>query len=630
MSGHHPLDPGVPARKRSSYCKFCLCIGCVLFGLLLATYTYLFGFRKFDSAALPRFSHSRIFQNQTLEQVENRGTVVRPLVDDNQSFDIAVSIWVSDVGDIAGRGGGRIVETPLYSDIVFRGLRLADKHKSATIRYTLPVAMFRSHLLIENDLRASFVLIPKSPSLLDQVTNFSTWRPETLLLRVPSVRSWPFPLGAVDKGPPNVADRALDSFGISMPLLEFHQVSSKCTDASTTLKRHPFVVTRTQIQVVDETHVFNRELYNKEHNRLRSTSCGQRDYNMTILALCNRSYFANGNWETRLELQTKDENTGESQTEWAYAPYMGHAPSAAGPKDIVAVPVTRENCTQLENSTSTDPDSIEIDWQLSYSGRSPLKFFNGLVGHRFYEDAHPRRRVFLDSSIAFLYLIQGLLDTSYWYTRTSTLSISVSGTVFLVLSRILFILTSASKAWEKVKVEPLFMLKTVTRLAFSRRKTRWMVSLRRVSPTHAERTSQRLDLRTSWAVKACICLSLAAIDYISFNYYSFSPFDHLILAANHPPGGPNDGLRLSELIPWAFAWFHLPLRFTGLLSQLLLNQRSKTYGGSYKITAAFQCICRVLHLLKYVPSVIGRYDARRVSPAVFPRVIEKMEDEDTE
>jgi hypothetical protein len=84
-----------------------------------------------------------------------------------------------------------------------------------------------------------------------------------------------------------------------------------------------------------------------------------------------------------------------------------------------------------------------------------------------------------------------------------------------------------------------------------------------------------------------------------------------------------------------------------LLSQLLLNQRSKIYGGSYKITVAFRCILGVLELLKYVPSVIGRYDARpglSVSrtvelillaafawqAAVFPRVTEKAEDEDTE
>ncbi|KAF8185559.1 hypothetical protein K438DRAFT_1049801 [Mycena galopus ATCC 62051] len=131
------------------------------------------------------------------------------------------------------------------------------------------------------------------------------------------------------------------------------------------------------------------------------------------------------------------------------------------------------------------------------------------------------------------------------------------------------------------------MLKTVTRLAFSRSETRWVVSMRRVSPTHAERTSQRLDLRTSWVVKASVCALPAAVDYISSNYYSFSPFDLLILAANHPPRGPNEGLRLSEFIPWAFAWFYLPLRFTGLLSQLMLNQRSKIYGGSYKNNCGF-------------------------------------------
>lgn len=40
-----------------------------------------------------------------------------------------------------------------------------------------------------------------------------------------------FPLGASDDGPQSVADRALDSFGISVPLLEFHAFRSKCADA---------------------------------------------------------------------------------------------------------------------------------------------------------------------------------------------------------------------------------------------------------------------------------------------------------------------------------------------------------------------------------------------------------------
>ncbi|KAJ7280273.1 hypothetical protein C8J57DRAFT_1712255 [Mycena rebaudengoi] len=647
MSSGHLLDPGVPARKPSSYCKFCLCIGFVLFGLLLATYTYLYGFRKFDFAALPRFSHSQIFQNQTLEQVENRGTVVRPLVDDNQSFDIAVSIWV----DVQGR----ITETPLYSDIVFQGLQLADKHKSASIRYTLPVAMFRDRFLVENGLRASNAVTPSRSFVAVSFT------PITIRDLNPSFSG--FPLGAIDKGPPTVADKALDSFGISMPHLEFHGVGGKCTGASTALKHHPFVVTRTQIQVVDETHVFNRELYNKEHNKLRFTSCGQGKYNVTILELCNRDYFTNGNWETRLELQTTDQNTGESQTEWAYAPYLGHAPSAAGPKDIVAVPVTRENCTLFENPTSTDPDSIEINWQLSYSGRSPLKYFsaslippervphnesdfkkamaqdraelmNGLTGHRFYEDAHPRRRFFLDSSITLLYLIQASLTRATgtperllcplayralcsWHSaESSRFSPAHPVTVEKVKADIpdsnwLLWLWLAAVTVAFDVPQPLFMLKTVTRLAFSRSKTRWVVSLRRLGGK-------------GWNLCLTRCL-----DYIGFNYYSFSPFDHLILAANHPPLGPNDGLRLSELIPWAFAWIHLPLRFTGLLSQLLLNQRSKIYGGSYKITAALHCICGVLELLKYVPSVTGRYDARP-GLSVSRTVTEEIEDENSE
>ncbi|KAJ7910040.1 hypothetical protein B0H13DRAFT_617333, partial [Mycena leptocephala] len=427
-SGDTPLNSGVPARKRGSFCKFCLCIGLVLFGLLVATIIYGLGKLVFP---LTQVSHSRIFQNQTLEEVKSRATVVRPIVDDKQLFDIAMSVWTLRDEE---SGSDEVSRTPLYSNIVFRGLRLADKHKTASIVYRLPIAIFQRLSLKENDLRASLVLIPTSPSLLDHVTNFSTWRPESLV--IPPVRSWPFPLGAADSGPQSLTDTALDSFAISFPLLEFHEIDSKCTNTSSlkrsseekedvilkenadeeddddeeevqdrveekfhtydgprgisdiprypehALKRHPFIVTRTQIRVVDETHIFNRKLYNREHNKLRSTSCGQGSYrwqNVTMrrvpdLTLCHRSYSTNGNWETRFELQVPDERTGELLTEWAYAPYIGHSASSAGPKDLVAVPVTRENCTQFGNTPSTDPDFIEINWQLSYSGRTPLKF----------------------------------------------------------------------------------------------------------------------------------------------------------------------------------------------------------------------------------------------------------------
>jgi hypothetical protein len=73
---------------------------------------------------------------------------------------------------------------------------------------------------------------------------------------------------------------------------------------------------------------------------IRFSKCGQGSYrwqNVTMtrvpdLTLCHRSYSTNGNWETRFELQVPDERTGELLTEWAYAPYIGHSASSAGPK----------------------------------------------------------------------------------------------------------------------------------------------------------------------------------------------------------------------------------------------------------------------------------------------------------
>jgi hypothetical protein len=54
---------------------------------------------------------------------------------------------------------------------------------------------------------------------------------------------------------------------------------------------------------------------------------------------------------------------------------------------------------------------------------------------------------------------------------------------------------------------PLLMLKTVTRLEFSRNGSSFLPSVRLVSATHRERNSQRLDSRTSWALKAGVsCL----------------------------------------------------------------------------------------------------------------------------
>jgi hypothetical protein len=104
---------------------------------------------------------------------------------------------------------------------------------------------------------------------------------------------------------------------------------------------------------------------------------------------------------------------------------------------------------------------------------------------------------------------------------------------------------------------------------------------------------------------------------------------------------------VTNVVALFYARVQFPLKITGVLSQLLLNQRSKTFAGSYKITVALRCIQALLNLAVFIPSVVGRYDARpglsvldvadwimlsilAWQAVVFPKVTEKMEDEDNE
>jgi hypothetical protein len=124
-----------------------------------------------------RFPHKALYQTGPFEK---SGDVIRPLISDDQTFDIAVTLWLRgteseeaefkrlnltksstkteaaspsqvDLGGSLGKvwlsfeGNARfqdedILETPLFSDIVFKGLRLSDRHVSAKIDFQLPTA----------------------------------------------------------------------------------------------------------------------------------------------------------------------------------------------------------------------------------------------------------------------------------------------------------------------------------------------------------------------------------------------------------------------------------------------------------------------------------------------------------
>ncbi|KAJ6491578.1 hypothetical protein DFH09DRAFT_1453217 [Mycena vulgaris] len=639
MSGKS-LNPGDPPRKRSSFCKFLLWLGVIVIGIFLGTFIVTLGKAFYN---FTQFSHSRIFQNQTLAEVKNRAAVVRPLIDEHQSFDIAMSIWSLPVAE-DDESAGDIAETPLYSDIVFRGLRLSDKHKRAVLAYKLSVTVFGLSevyswrlQLKENDLRASFVTIPASPSLGDYVANFSTWRPETMrLLRAVflAIISTKFPLGASNTDPQTVADKAFDSFGISIPLLEFHEIRSKCAnDSGTEISENLKPQTEDKGDDADEEEDEEEEEAKEIQESVEVDEDSLTVSNITKNPLhavkrhpyvVTRSYSTNGHWETRLELQIPDEATGELRTEWAYAPYIGHGAFSAGakPRRVRITPLTDPLYAHLTK------EFMEVKWQLSYSGRTPVKFFLDSTGIFFTKT--PIRGV----ALSVLSWTLPLLELGYWYTRTSTVSISVSGTLLSVFNGILggiAVLTTSAKAlklntptlrwsqWLGMIVTtlemhwalPLFMLKAITRLEISPNNTRWFPSARLLGPTHKERNSHRLDSRTGWGVKAGVCISLIAIHYL------LSPHKHLVISGRlpHPSPGdlyPGDDLPSNAIIR-VFRLVSFPLELASWLSQFLLNQRSKTFAGSYKITIFLRCIGAVLTLIMFLPSIVGWFEAWALS-----------------
>ncbi|KAJ7749064.1 hypothetical protein DFH07DRAFT_560080 [Mycena maculata] len=250
----------------------------------------------------------------------------------------------------------------------------------------------------------------------------------------------------------------------------------------------------------------------------------------------------------------------------------------------------------------------------------------------------------------------------YWYTRTSTVFISISGTVLIAFSGIISAFTHIANSVETDKLEvstshwaqwlwlivwavasrfylPWLMLQAVTRLEFSRTDVNFFPNIRRVSPTHMERSSQRLDSRTGWVFQASMCASLIAI------YYLLTPDEYHVLSAKLPKPSLDD--YPTNLVARFYGLVYFPLKFTGRVSQLLLNQRSKTFTGGYKIAVAVRFILLVLALIVYSPAVVGRFDARpgfsapqvvdMIALAVmiyqavsFPKVTPKMEDEDSE
>jgi len=180
----HPPDR--PRRQSNSACRCLLwtsgAIALVITGFV-GYLLYLFLQTFYETLAYP---HQSLYQNQSLSEVSNRSLVVQPLIGKDQTFDLAVSVWIRapknggeewrdslgqyvDPGLDSGeplrflqkfkksafsdnqftipvgfdeaellQGEKKHLYHPLYSNIAFRGLHLSDKGVSASINFTVP------------------------------------------------------------------------------------------------------------------------------------------------------------------------------------------------------------------------------------------------------------------------------------------------------------------------------------------------------------------------------------------------------------------------------------------------------------------------------------------------------------
>lgn len=165
--------------------------------------------------------HRALYHKADSAQPQELTAVVQPLIDEKQRFDIFATIWLRVPSKNLDGDTDLTEEIVIFEDTVFKGVGLKDKTHHSIINYRIPTATFERRNISNHDLRASIVLIPQSPSLLDYASNYTTWIPDGVIK--PPSRSYDI------SAPRTLRDEILDSFAISVPLLNFHRISGVCS-----------------------------------------------------------------------------------------------------------------------------------------------------------------------------------------------------------------------------------------------------------------------------------------------------------------------------------------------------------------------------------------------------------------
>ncbi|KAF7760708.1 hypothetical protein Agabi119p4_10117 [Agaricus bisporus var. burnettii] len=714
------VEPGTSQRKKRSVLKLCLWLSGIIVIVLVSLGVWKLGTKVLMKVRNP---HGHMYYDEKGKgggEPTDWSQVVKPMMTKDSKFDVVASVWIrddnlvdSEKDAVAKVDGEERPEKLIFTGKVFENVDAKSNMKFANVDLRIPTNHFKHANLSNYDLRASFVLVQSNenrPSWLDFAMNFTTWKPQSL--ESLSVRKHDADL--------TLEDKIYDSFGISIPLIQFHNIGSKrpgnidntslvkksaTVEDTTPFEResefswdgeanwdeeeadsaltaqinqgglggrnsfklefiggkhpvteyHPYVVTRTHLHIMKQDRLFKRLPYIIAQSLVANRTCvkssGKLIQNPEWYQ-CHKNSLNSGVFETKIRLRLPSSlgSTGtindrkQWKTEWLYAPYMSATHTATGPKDIVPIPVDRENFPQTETEYTT------VNWKLSFSSHRQEKFllfdaqmyqghvYNmtetepllqnmqhehdlnvGIFGHRIGEDAHPRRIIIRDVISVFIRLSCWLLVIHYWYTRTTTTGISRLGTILIslwplldTLEGLLILMFShvLPSFFAIDSIRPFLMLVAVMRLecSWSTRKKggkkKWIPRVHMAKATHSERASERTEARLPQRVKLMLFITIFIVAhfFITPKSYLLSPTIELSEVSPHPlelflPQVPLMTRYLQTLGVSSF--------LTGCILQFVMNYSSQTYAGNYKITTLLWLISAVIALLDLIPSFAG-------------------------
>ncbi|ORY82356.1 hypothetical protein BCR35DRAFT_352196 [Leucosporidium creatinivorum] len=740
-----PLLVDAPAAKRpsaakqaSSACKCCLWISLAVVLAFVGCIAFFAGKAIVDVAKENLSPHSA----QRYNASNSTSLPVVPIVGHDQLFDIAVTVWIKPTEpEILARRTARLAKLSaesealgysdsftssferelaeedalyadeedliLYSEVPpsFRNLRLSDQHVVSIVEFEVPTARFCGLNLSSDDLRATFVLLPSSPSLLDNAFNYSSYIPPSF--KTEPARAWPFPLGSEFQGERTMQDMIADLTSDSAPLVRFLNVptedagAGKKNETSAELAsggkedddedlealeaakkaqekldrqskrwgsrtfpptKPPLLVSRTQLRVHDDVTEYDLAAFNARHNKLKATSCRQHDpKRKDNLAHnnCESSWRETGPFATRVQFISP---AAPETTRRGYMPFLTSHPGSHGLLDLIPIPVNRSlamNETEEGVYEALPYDecilnaSLPVSWRISFSGRSPAKLwlgdtvgnvFNsevahnasdlarinahswteelqGLAGHRFHDDAHPRRRFFLNIVQIPLRFTISILTLLYWIYVPNRLGLVVWAAI---LSSVVSIASSLvnegyamykdtdGSAWivsllalpfiigsQSVDLAELWACRSWN----VKREGRFGIKILRRHESHWERANGKLERQTPRVYWLALMLSIFLL------YFFLDPAAFHLRPSSLPPRGPDDlGLFSLRFQTWHNAVV-MALVLSCNIAQLHHNHRSRTFAGQSRMTAYLAWVSMLLRTALTLKSVVGEWKA---------------------